>query len=287
MQFLPASFTARAVDIDGDGVADPHDIDDAVATAANYLCGGRARGDRRRARRPSPVQQRRVLRRRGHGLRRRTGGRLGGHRVPRGRPDHVQRHLWLAPRSGGRQHKGVDILAAEGTPIVAPVAGVVELREDTLGGLAFHLWGDDGNYYYGAHLSGYAGGAGRVEAGIRVGYIGRTGNASVNTPHLHFEIHLGRTRDHPAPTGQPDSVGRCRLLILSAGAARMDSPRLAVEVPTLARWPLASATRSWAFRTSQGIRAENQLAGSASPALRYTQVALLPHNLSSVAVGQH
>ena len=39
MQFLPATFTEWAVSIDG-GVADPHNIDDAVATAANYLCGG-------------------------------------------------------------------------------------------------------------------------------------------------------------------------------------------------------------------------------------------------------
>ena len=42
MLVLPTTFTAWAVDVDGDGVADPHDIDDAVATAANYLCGGRA-----------------------------------------------------------------------------------------------------------------------------------------------------------------------------------------------------------------------------------------------------
>ena len=41
MQFIPGTFTAWAVDADGDGVADPNDIDDAVASAANYLCGGR------------------------------------------------------------------------------------------------------------------------------------------------------------------------------------------------------------------------------------------------------
>ena len=41
MQFLPGTFDAWAVDQDADGVANPHDIDDAVATAANYLCGGR------------------------------------------------------------------------------------------------------------------------------------------------------------------------------------------------------------------------------------------------------
>lgn len=39
MQFLPPTFDAWAVDGDGDGLLDPHDIDDAVATAAVYLCG--------------------------------------------------------------------------------------------------------------------------------------------------------------------------------------------------------------------------------------------------------
>jgi len=39
MQFLPPTFDAWAVDGDGDGMTDPHDIDDAAATAAAYLCG--------------------------------------------------------------------------------------------------------------------------------------------------------------------------------------------------------------------------------------------------------
>lgn len=40
MQFLAGTFEAWAVDGDGDGTANPHDIDDAVAAAAAYLCGG-------------------------------------------------------------------------------------------------------------------------------------------------------------------------------------------------------------------------------------------------------
>lgn len=40
MQFRAPTFAAWAVDADADGVADPHDIDDAVASAANYLCQG-------------------------------------------------------------------------------------------------------------------------------------------------------------------------------------------------------------------------------------------------------
>lgn len=38
MQFIPETWSIWAVDADGDGRFDPHDIDDAAATAARYLC---------------------------------------------------------------------------------------------------------------------------------------------------------------------------------------------------------------------------------------------------------
>lgn len=98
---------------------------------------------------------------------------------------------WGAPRSGGRRHQGVDMLARTGTPTVAPVSGTVSHRGNSVGGLSWHLNGDDGNYYYGTHLSAYANqGAGHVAAGTVIGYVGDTGNAR-GTPHLHFEIHPG------------------------------------------------------------------------------------------------
>jgi len=98
---------------------------------------------------------------------------------------------WGFARSGGRTHKGVDMMASRGTPTVAPVSGDVVHRGSSLGGLSWYVYGDNGNMYYGTHLSGYANqGVGWVEAGTLIGYVGDTGNAA-GTPHLHFEIHPG------------------------------------------------------------------------------------------------
>jgi murein DD-endopeptidase MepM/ murein hydrolase activator NlpD len=106
---------------------------------------------------------------------------------------------WGYPRSGGRAHKGVDMMARIGVPVVAPVSGTVSHRGNSIGGLSFHLSGDNGHYYYGTHLSRY-GQAGRVSAGTVIGYVGDTGNAR-GMPHLHFEIHpnhSGPVNPYPA-----------------------------------------------------------------------------------------
>ena len=95
-----------------------------------------------------------------------------------------------APRAGGRRHQGIDIMSPMGTPTVAPVSGTVKDHPNSLGGLAWYVYGDDGNTYYGAHLSAYANGdAGHVQAGTVIGYVGNTGDASGGATHLHFEMH--------------------------------------------------------------------------------------------------
>jgi murein DD-endopeptidase MepM/ murein hydrolase activator NlpD len=98
---------------------------------------------------------------------------------------------WGDARSGGRRHQGTDIMAAYGTPVVAPVAGVVSSSSSSMGGLTVELAGDNGTLYKGMHLSRLAGANGHVASGTLIGYVGTSGNARGGSAHLHFEIHPG------------------------------------------------------------------------------------------------
>lgn len=112
---------------------------------------------------------------------------------------------WKAPRSGGRHHEGVDIIAKSGTPIYAVSNGTITRvfldRPGSLGGNAVRLTAADGTYFHYAHLSAFAEGAGlgaTVVAGQVIGYNGSTGSSS--TPHLHFEYHpFGGAAVNPYP----------------------------------------------------------------------------------------
>ena len=93
-------------------------------------------------------------------------------------------------RPDSTAHAGVDLFADRGTPVVAPVSGLVAWDPNPSGGKAFQLYGDDGIRYYGAHLDRY-GENGYVEAGDVIGYVGNSGDAVTTSPHLHFEMHPG------------------------------------------------------------------------------------------------
>jgi murein DD-endopeptidase MepM/ murein hydrolase activator NlpD len=98
------------------------------------------------------------------------------------------------PRSGGRAHRGVDMIAARGTPIVAIYAGTIRrFSNSSLGGLSIYFVSDNGDMFYYAHLDSFADvSAGQhVEQGQVIGYNGSTGNAPDWLPHLHFEWHPG------------------------------------------------------------------------------------------------
>jgi peptidoglycan LD-endopeptidase LytH len=102
---------------------------------------------------------------------------------------------WGAPRSGGRYHMGVDIMAARGTPVVAVYDGsIYRFSTSSLGGYTIYYQDNSGNIYYYAHLDGYAAGAAAgvpMAAGELLGYVGNTGNAAWTAPHLHWEFHPG------------------------------------------------------------------------------------------------
>lgn len=106
-------------------------------------------------------------------------------------PDAPFGDTWGAPRPGGRLHEGTDLFAPTGTPILAPVPGIVTIQTGQIAGIQFTLQGDDGNWYFGTHLS-EATVTGRVVAGQEIGKVGNTGNAITTPPHLHFEIHRGQ-----------------------------------------------------------------------------------------------
>ena len=96
-------------------------------------------------------------------------------------------------RSGGRTHEATDILAPRGTPVVAVDDGTIQkLFTSVRGGLTIYQFDPTFTYcYYYAHLDRYATGISNnmtVHRGEVIGYVGTTGDAPANTPHLHFEI---------------------------------------------------------------------------------------------------
>jgi murein DD-endopeptidase MepM/ murein hydrolase activator NlpD len=101
---------------------------------------------------------------------------------------------WGAPRSGGRSHAGVDMIAARGTPAVAIFSGVIHrISSGSLGGLSVWLRASNGDHFYYAHLDSYGDiTLGQtVSQGHLLGRVGTTGNAPDWLPHLHFEYHPG------------------------------------------------------------------------------------------------
>lgn len=113
------------------------------------------------------------------------------------------------PRSGGRTHEGIDILADKMTPLVSVVDGTVTFApvSEPYWGYALHIRGDDGWDYRYLHINNdtpgtdddgggfqYAFAPGikqgvRVTRGQLVSYVGDSGNAEWVVSHLHFEIH--------------------------------------------------------------------------------------------------
>jgi murein DD-endopeptidase MepM/ murein hydrolase activator NlpD len=96
-------------------------------------------------------------------------------------------------RGSERRHEATDILAPRGTPVLAADDGVIrKLFLSKPGGITIYQFDPAEQFcYYYAHLDRYADGLREgmtVQKGDVIGYVGTTGNAPTNTPHLHFAI---------------------------------------------------------------------------------------------------
>jgi Peptidase family M23 len=147
-------------------------------------------------------------------------------------------NTWLAPRSGGRQHQGVDIIAKAGVPLKAVVTGtIIKVNPDYPGSMAgnhINLQVAGGKtYYVYLHLQSFAPGMAvgtKVTVGDVIGFVGTTGASS--TPHLHFEVHPDGTSVAIDPTPIVTAAGTC-------GAQGHDTP---VPGTTPGSTPPASTT---------------------------------------------
>ncbi len=111
---------------------------------------------------------------------------------------------WGDSRDGGkRKHKGIDIFAPKGTPIVAVTNGIISyIGEQPKGGNCLWLTTEDGAAFYYAHLDRWAPGlyeGMEVQSGDLLGFVGNTGNARTTPSHLHFGVNQDDEMVNPYP----------------------------------------------------------------------------------------
>jgi murein DD-endopeptidase MepM/ murein hydrolase activator NlpD len=96
-------------------------------------------------------------------------------------------------RDGGRVHRALDIMAPRGTPVLSADSGrILRVSANALGGNIIYAIDPLGRvvYYY-AHLDAYQPGlvsGMTIARGDTLGFVGTTGNAPKDTPHLHFQV---------------------------------------------------------------------------------------------------
>jgi len=110
------------------------------------------------------------------------------------RPDDL-RDTFNESRSGGRAHNAIDIMAPQGTPVLATADGeIVRLVQNKRGGITiYQMSADKKLVFYYAHLDRYADGLAvghQARRGEVIGYVGDTGNAGKGNYHLHFSIWI-------------------------------------------------------------------------------------------------
>jgi peptidoglycan LD-endopeptidase LytH len=132
---------------------------------------------------------------------------------------------FTASRDSERQHNAVDILAPRNTPVLAADDGVI-LRMSTspLGGITIYAADRDQEFvYYYAHLDHYRDGVApgsKIQKGDTLGFVGTTGNAPKDVPHLHFQIMLWPA-DGKFWNGEPVNPYPVLRGLTSSGVARL------------------------------------------------------------------
>ena len=107
----------------------------------------------------------------------------------------VELYPSFADARGGRLHEAIDIMAPRGTPVYAATDGrIAKLFTSDAGGLTIYQFDHAETLacYY-AHLDRYEPGlkeGAEVRRGDRIGYVGSTGNANADAPHLHFAVFV-------------------------------------------------------------------------------------------------
>jgi murein DD-endopeptidase MepM/ murein hydrolase activator NlpD len=104
-----------------------------------------------------------------------------------------QIHDTFNDQRDGHKHEALDIMAPRGTPVLAAVEGnVAKLFQSKDGGNTVYQFDDSQAYcYYYAHLDQYAAGLKEgtlLRKGQVLGYVGTTGDAPPDAPHLHFAV---------------------------------------------------------------------------------------------------
>jgi murein DD-endopeptidase MepM/ murein hydrolase activator NlpD len=101
----------------------------------------------------------------------------------------------------GHRHEAIDIMAPRNTPVMAVEDGrLVKLFFSQRGGNTIYQFDPGSTYaYYYAHLERYAEGlreGDMLRRGQVIGYVGSSGDASADAPHLHFAIFLLTPEKH-------------------------------------------------------------------------------------------
>lgn len=113
------------------------------------------------------------------------------------------------PVLGGRRaHKGIDLAAPTGTPILATADGAVS-KAEWFSGYGLYVSLEHGGelqtrYGHMSRLNVYSGQ--QVKKGDIIGYVGSTGRST--GPHLHYEVRIAGEAVNPLPYMQADEFQR-------------------------------------------------------------------------------